>query len=166
MLFTDWHLAALSDMTSRHTDGIAGEHSSTNGQNLLNGSERSLANIDVPYSSNGKFTLNLDCEQLLKPDMNRPGIYTSKSAEEVVEHLQLSTLLPVPILNQIKIKMFHTCGPIEFDEGSCLRALWSIGDWFVEQFQETGESARYEKSNRGREEDWAHPDATLLVILD
>ncbi|CAN9468936.1 unnamed protein product [Alternaria alternata] len=153
-------------MPNGHSDGIASERSPVNGPDLPDGPERSLDNIDVPYSSNGKFTLNLDCDQLLKPDTNRPGIYTSKSAEEVVEHLQLSTLLPVPILNQIKIKMFHTCGPIEFDEGSCLRALWSIGDWFVEQFQEIGKSARYEKSDRGREEDWADPDARLLVVLD
>jgi hypothetical protein len=153
-------------MPRRHRDGIAGEHSSANGQNWLNGSQRSSDNINAPYSTNGKFTLNLGCEQLLKPDISRPGIYTSKLAEEVVEHLQLSTLLLVPILNQLKIKMFHTCGQIDFDEGSCLRALWSIGDWLVEQFQETGKSARYEKSNRSREDYWADPDATLLVILD
>lgn len=137
-----------------------------NSQNLPNGTEHSIAHVDVPFSSKGKFTLNLDCERLLKPDMTRPGIYTSKSADEVVQNLQLITLLSVPILDQIKIKMFHTCGPIEFDEGSCLRALWSVGDWFMEQYQGVGKSARYKKFNRAAEEDWADPDATLLVIID
>jgi hypothetical protein len=134
-------------------------------QNGLAG-ERSSPNIDVSFPLNGKFTLTLDCEWLLKPDTNRPGIHISKIAEEAAEHLQLDSLLSVPILNQVKMKMFHTCGRIEFEEGSCLVTLWGTGDWFVERYRENGKSARYEKLERDTKEDWAEPDATLLLVLD
>jgi len=138
-------------MSSRLQNGTAGESSSPN--------------IDAPPLLNGKFTLTLECLWLLKPDANRPGIYTSKTAEEAAEDLQLPSLLLIRILNQIKIKLIHICGRIEFEEGSCIRTLLSIGDWFAERYQENGKSVRYESLERGTEEDWAEPDATLILFI-
>ncbi|KAF2175860.1 hypothetical protein K469DRAFT_755980 [Zopfia rhizophila CBS 207.26] len=125
---------------------------------------RSSAIVQAPLY--GKFTLTIDCDGLLKPDVNRPGIFTSRSADEAVQYYQLSTLLMVPILGQIKIKCFHTCGPVEFDANACLTTLWSVGDWFVEQYRAIGKSVQYENSTDGRGEDWAEPDATLIVFIN
>lgn len=100
------------------------------------------------------------------PDVNRPGVFMSKSGDDAAQYFQLNSLLVVPILQHIKIKCFHTCGPIEFDEDACLTTLWSIGDWLVAQYQVIGKTVRYDKETDGRGGDWSEPDATLLVYIE
>ena len=100
------------------------------------------------------------------PDVNRPGIFTSKPADDAVQFLHLNTLFMIRTLYKIKIKGFHTCGPIEFDEGACLHTLHNIGDWFVEQYRGIEKPAQYETWTNGREGDWSDPDMVLLVTLD
>ncbi|KAF2259053.1 hypothetical protein CC78DRAFT_83942 [Lojkania enalia] len=124
-----------------------------------------------PHSSEnrllGKLTLSLDCELLLKPSPDRPGTFMPRSVDEVAEELHFATLLSVPVLDSIKIKLFHTCGPIEFEEGTCLRALWAFCDWFKEAYAMQGRAVRCEKVARdSRNEDWTDPDATLTVNID
>ena len=145
-------------MHRRHEDGIASQYKIAAG--------RRPPTAYTPNSLNGKFTLTLDCSLLLTPDASRPGVYTSKSTDEVVNELELESLIPVSLLNQIKLKLFHTCGQIEFEEGSCLRTLWGVGDWFVERYRENGKPAQYEKLTRGIDDDFSEPDATLIVNLD
>ena len=144
-------------MHRRHENGIASQDKIAAG--------RRSPPANTPNSLNGKFTLTLDCSSLLTPDASRSGVYTSKSAEEVVNELELESLIPVSLLNQIKFKLFHTCGQIEFEEGSCLRTLWGVGDWFVERYAENGKPAQYEKLNRGINDDFSEPDATLILNL-
>lgn len=136
-------------------------------RSLPNGSlsQRSLLPTNPSHDLYRKFTLTLDCDILLKPDVNRPGIYTSKSAEEAVESVQLHPLLLLPTLDQIKIKLFH-CGQVELQEGACLETLKAVGDWFVGRYRDKGKSARYEISNRGRADEWSEPDAILSVTIE
>lgn len=56
----------------------------------------------------GKFTLIIDCDGLLTPDVNRPDIFISKSAEEAAQFFHLSTLSAVRTLYRVKIKCLHT----------------------------------------------------------
>ncbi|KAL1598037.1 hypothetical protein SLS60_008525 [Paraconiothyrium brasiliense] len=114
----------------------------------------------------GKFSLAIDCDGLLQPDTNRSGLFTSKSAEEAAQYFCLSSLLPVSTLYKIKIKCIHTCGPIEFDEGSCLRTLTSMGDWLVAQYRDTERTAQYETWTNGRQGDWSEPDMVLIVNVE
>ncbi|KAF2014287.1 hypothetical protein BU24DRAFT_212600 [Aaosphaeria arxii CBS 175.79] len=114
----------------------------------------------------GKYVLSLDCEELLKLSTNRPGIYVAKTVDELMQHLQLEALIAVPILHEIKIKMFHTCGPVELQEGSCLRALTGIGAWLVSRYEEFGKPARCEPEVDVDTRDWADPDAILQVFID
>lgn len=114
----------------------------------------------------GKFTLIIDCDGLLTPDVNRPDIFISKSAEEAAQFFHLSTLLAVRTLYRVKIKCLHTCGSIEFDEGSCLRTLTGVGDWLVAQYRGMDRSARHETWTNGREGDWSDPDMVLIVCID
>ena len=85
--------------------------------------------------------------------------------EIVIQPTLVETIIPVPMIEQIKIKCVHVCGPIEFDEGACLASLWGIGDWFVDQYQTAGKSAKYEKWVNSRTGDWADPDVVLTVSI-
>ncbi|KAJ4290985.1 hypothetical protein N0V90_010181 [Kalmusia sp. IMI 367209] len=153
-----------STSTSSTTRGNITSYRQRNGSDGINPSSPGTATDR--NMGRGKFTLAIDCEGLLMPDDSRPGIFTSKSAEDVAQFFHLSNLLAVQTLYKIKIKCFHTCGPIEFDEGSCLHTLVSVGDWFVAQFGGLEKSARYETWTNGRESDWSDPDMVLIVRVE
>ena len=125
---------------------------------------RALGNGQAP--TKGSFTLIIDCDGLLMPDPNRPGIFKSKPAAEAALHFRLEKLLTVPTIQQIKIKCFHVCGEVELDEGACLVTPWGIGDWFVDQYRQVGKSAYYEKWVKESADDWIDPDILLTVFID
>lgn len=125
---------------------------------------RALADDQIP--AKGNFTLSIDCDGLLMPDPNRPGMLKSKPAAEAALYFRLETLLMVPMIQQIKLKCFHVCGEVEYDECACLATPWGIGDWFVDQYRQAGKSVYYEKWTRGSEKDWNDPDILLTVFID
>lgn len=121
---------------------------------------------DDQNQAQGNFTLSIDCDGLLMPDSNRPGMFKLKPAAEAALYFQLETLLTVPIIQKIKVKCFHVCGKVELDECACLATPWGIGDWFVDQYRQAGKSACYEKWTRDGEKDWNDPDILLTVFID
>jgi len=99
------------------------------------------------------------------PDSNRPGIFKSKPAAEAALYFRLDTLLTVPMIRQIKVKCFHVCGKVEFNECACLATPWGIGDWFVDQYRQSGKSVYYEIWTRDSEKDLNDPDILLTVFI-
>ncbi|KAL5400417.1 hypothetical protein PMIN03_012394 [Paraphaeosphaeria minitans] len=157
------HIAG-SDVAISTSRGNGTSYRSRNGDNGTTAATPGTATDRI--LGRGKFTLAIDCDGLLMPDANRPGIFTSKSAEDAAQSFHLSTLLTVHTLYKIKIKCFHTCGPIEFDEGSCLRTLTSMGDWLVNHYRGMERSARYETWTNGRGGEWSDPDMVLIIRVE
>lgn len=119
-----------------------------------------------PSSAQGHITLKIDCDGLLMHDPNRPGIFKSKPAAEAALYFRLETLPGTSIIQKIKIKCFHVCGEVDVEEGACLVTLWGIGDWLVDQYQQVGESAYYEKWVKETMGEWTDPDVLLTLFID
>lgn len=115
---------------------------------------------------NGKFTLTIDCTVLLKASSSNPDFYEGQSAEEMAQHFQLDSLTQLPIVDQIKVKMFHTCGFVDFMDAACMYTLWSLADWIMAQYQNKGKRVEIERKGDGRGRDWAEPDAYFVITVD
>lgn len=112
-----------------------------------------------------KYTLNLDCEGLLKPAPGRQNTYTAKSAEESVSFFQLDSVIACAELDRMKLKCFHTCAPLNVERDACVDALWSIGELLKAKYAALGSSVYCEHLTDGSGTDWSEPDATLMLII-
>ena len=112
-----------------------------------------------------KLTLTIDCCELLTPDINKPGNFTSKPTVDAVSYFQLDAIVGIPFIHEIKIRCFHVCGSIEVDEDVCLVGLWNIGDWFTDLYRAADKPVEYKKWMNSRTGDWADADAVLTVFI-
>jgi hypothetical protein len=125
------------------------------------------------YSVFGKFTLRINCDEFLLPTTSssssshnqKPNV-TSMSVDQAVACFHLDSLLAIPIMQELKIKCFHTCGLFDLEEDSCLSTLWEVAEWFVQQYRAVGKEAECYASTEGRGADWAEPDVEVVIFID
>lgn len=114
---------------------------------------------------NGKFTLTIDCTVLLQPSRSNPDFYVGQSTEALVEHFQLGQLTQLAIIDQVKVKMYHTCGFVDFVDVACMHTLWHLADWIMAQYQNRGKRVEIDRKGDGRGRDWAEPDAYFTITV-
>ncbi|KZM21279.1 hypothetical protein ST47_g7578 [Ascochyta rabiei] len=135
-------------------------HSSSSAAHYL-GSRQNVRKLH-----NVRITISVDCEDILKPDVHNPTKHTFLSGSESVQKLQLSQLIGITTLSQVKIKMIHTCGLLKLDGEPCLEALWNIGQALVDLFDASGRQAKLEKWTNENSKNWLDVDAKVMVYLD
>jgi hypothetical protein len=128
------------------------------------------------YSVFGKFTLRINCDEFLLPTTSssssssshnkKPNSVTPMSVDQAVSCFQLDSLLAIPIMQELKIKCFHTCGLFDLEEDLCLSTLWGVAEWLVQQFRAVGKEAECYASTEGRGADWAEPDVEVVIFID
>lgn len=70
-----------------------------------------------------KFSIKIDCDELLKPCGDSHGISAPKTADESVQHVYLEVLSCIRIVYKIKTACIHTCEMLEEKDYVCLSAL-------------------------------------------
>jgi hypothetical protein len=126
------------------------------------------------YSVFGKFTLRINCDEFLLPTTSssssshnkKPNSVTLMSVDQAVACFQLDSLLAVPIMQELKIKCFHTCGLFDLEKDACLEPLWGIAEWFIKQYRAVGKEAECHASTEERRVDWVEPDVEVVIFID